>query len=123
MQNTYSKGLFTTAACFNVLAGLPWLVALRPVVELMGLDITPAGGLFIQITMAVVVAFGWAYWMIGRDPVRYRPYITLGLMLKIMVVALIYGHWLAGNIPWPLPVLASGDIVFAALFWRYLVRS
>jgi hypothetical protein len=123
MQNAYSKGLFKTAACFNVLAGLPWLVALHPVANLMGLEITAAGALFIQITMAVVVIFGWAYWMIGRDPVRYRPYIALGLMLKIMVVALIYGHWLAGNIPWPLPVLASGDIVFAALFWRYLVRS
>ncbi|MDB6145599.1 MAG: hypothetical protein JWP80_4643 [Pseudomonas sp.] len=120
MQNKYTNGLFKSAACFNVLAGLPLLVALRPAASLMGLEVTPTSALFIQITMALVVIFGWAYWMISRDPVRYRPYIVLGVALKILVVSLIYGHWLAGSIPWPLPVLASGDIVYALLFWRYL---
>lgn len=120
MSNSYSRTLFGSAAGFNVLAGLPLLVAMQPVAALMGLQVTPTSTLFIQITMALVVMFGWAYWMISRDPVRYRPYIVLGILLKVLVVAVIYGHWLAGNIPWPLPVLASGDIVFALLFWRYL---
>lgn len=120
MPDTYTRTLFFSAACFNVLAGLPFLVAMRPMAELMGLQITPTSTLFIQITMGLVVIFGWAYWMIGRDPVRYRPYIVLGVILKILVVSVIYSHWLAGNIPWPLPVLASGDIVYALLFWRYL---
>jgi len=35
----------------------------------------------------------------------------------------VYGHWLAGSIPWPLPVAASGDIVYALLFWRYYQRA
>lgn len=120
MSNSSARTLFGSAAGFNVLAGLPFLVAMQPVAALMGLQVTPTSALFIQITMALVVMFGWAYWMISRDPVRYRPYIVLGILLKILVVAVIYGHWLAGNIPWPLPVLASGDIVFALLFWRYL---
>ncbi|MBK5396366.1 hypothetical protein JFU47_06480 [Pseudomonas sp. TH39(2020)] len=120
MQNTYTNGLFKSAACFNVFAGLPFLVAMRPAADLMGLEVTPTSALFMQITMALVVMFGWAYWMISRDPVRYRPYIVLGVVLKILVVAVICGHWLAGSIPWPLPVLASGDILFAWLFWRYL---
>ncbi|MBK5356586.1 hypothetical protein JFU37_29485 [Pseudomonas sp. TH41] len=120
MSNSSARTLFGSAAGFNVLAGLPFLVALQPVAALMGLQVTPTSALFIQITMALVVMFGWAYWMISRDPVRYRPYIVLGILLKILVVAVIYGHWLAGNIPWPLPVLASGDIIFALLFWRYL---
>ena len=25
----------------------------------------------------------------------------------------------AGSIPWPLPALAAGDVIFAVLFWRY----
>lgn len=117
---TYTRTLFFSAACFNVLAGLPLLVAMRPVAELLGLQITPTSAPFIQITMALVVIFGWAYWMIARDPLRYRPYIVLGVFLKLVVVAVIYGHWLVGNIPWPLPMLASGDILYALLFWRYL---
>ena len=123
MKTTYTKGLFKTAACFNVLAGLPLLLAMEPVARLMGREITPTSTLFIQITMSIVVVFGWAYWMISVDPVRYRPFIGLGIALKAMVVALISSHWLAGHIPWPLPALASGDIVFAVLFWRYLSGS
>lgn len=120
MQTKYTNGLFKSAACFNVLAGLPMLIAMRPVADLMGLEITPTSALFIQITMGLVVMFGGAYWMVSRDPVRFRPYIVLGLLLKIMVGILVFGHWLAGSIPLQLPVLASGDIVFALLFWRYL---
>ncbi|PXX54690.1 hypothetical protein SAMN05660489_05727 [Pseudomonas sp. LAMO17WK12:I10] len=123
MRSAHTRGLFKTAACFNVLAGLPMLLATTPVAALLGLEITPTSTLFIQITMAVVVMFGWAYWMVSVDPVRYRPFIGLGLTLKVVVVALIGGYWLAGNIPWPLPALALGDIVLAVLFWRYLRGS
>ncbi|HCS44720.1 MAG TPA: hypothetical protein DIW52_18145 [Pseudomonas sp.] len=123
MPNNYTNGLFKSAACFNVLAGLPLLVAMRPAADLMGLDITPTSALFIQITMALVVMFGWVYWMISVDPVRYRPYILLGVLLKPLFVILIFGHWLAGSIPWPLPTLASVDILYAALFWRYLSNT
>lgn len=123
MHTAFTNGLFKSAACFNVLAGLPLLVAMRPVADLMGLEITPTSALFIQITMAIVVIFGWAYWMISVDPVRYRPFVVLGIVLKILVVSLILGHWLAGNIPWRLPLLASGDIVYAVLFWRFLHGS
>ena len=120
MSNAYARTLFSIAAGFNILAGLPLLVATQPVAQLMGLQMTPTTGLFIQITMIVVLMFGWAYWMISRDPVRYRPYIVLGIALKILVVAVITSHWLVGTIAWPLPALAASDIVFALLFWRYL---
>jgi hypothetical protein len=123
MSDRHARRLFIPAALFNLLAGLPMLVATRPIAELLGLEVTPTATLFMQITMGVVVVFAWAYWMIARDPVRYRPYIVLGLLLKIMVVAVIFAHWLAGNIAWPLPALASGDILFALLFWRYYQQT
>ena len=123
MSDGHVRWLFISAACFNLLAGLPLLVAMRPVAGLMGLEITPTSTLFIQITMGVVLVFGLAYWMIARDPVRYRPYIPLAIGLKVLVVVVIHGHWLAGNLAWPLALLASGDIVYALLFWRYYQRT
>jgi hypothetical protein len=123
MKTAHTEGLFKIAACFNLLAGLPLLLATTHVAPLLGLEVNPTSTLFIQITTAMVVMFGWAYWMVSVDPVRYRPLIGLGLASKIMVIALIGGYWLVGNIPWQLPTLASGDIVFAVLFWRYLHGS
>jgi hypothetical protein len=78
---------------------------------------------FVQLTMGAVLLFGWAYWQISRDPVYYRPYITLGLIGKLMFVVLVYGNWAMGSTNGVLPALVAADIIFAALFWRYLKRT
>lgn len=117
------RGLFVTAAWFNWLAGLPLLVATGPVAPLMGLQLNAAATMFIQLTAGIVVVFGGVYWLIARDPVRYRVYIPLGILLKAYFVVVIYGWWLSGSLAWPLAALVSGDVVFAVLFWRYYRRS
>jgi hypothetical protein len=89
----------------------------------MGLQVTPTARLFIQLVACVIIVFGCAYAMIARDPVRYRPYILLGMVLKLAVVAFVYGYWVAGVIGYPLPALAAVDAVYAALFLRFHRRS
>src|SRR5450755_2322974 len=119
MASNAHRTLFISAGCFNILAGLPMLVVTVTFAGLMGLQLNPTATMFIQLTACIILVFGGAYWMIARDPDRFRPYIPLGIILKAAVIAIFYGHWLAGSIPWPLPALASGDIVFGVLFWRY----
>jgi len=123
MTDATTRVLFRSAAGFNLLASLPFLIAMDPDAAAVGLQLNPAAILFAQITMGVVVVFGWAYWMISLDAVRYRPWILLGIVLKILVVVVIFSHWLLGNISWPLPVLASGDVIYAVLFWRHYRRT
>ena len=113
------RALFISAAGFNVLAGLLLVAAMGTAAGLMGLPLNPTAVLFIHITAGVVLVFGGVYWMIARDPVRYRPYIPLGIVLKVLVIVVVSGHWLAGHISWPLPALAAGDAIYAVLFWRY----
>jgi len=113
------RGLFLSAAWFNILVGLSFIVAMNTVAGLTGLQINPTAAMFMQITAGLIVAFGIAYGLVARDPVRYRPYIPFGALLKVMVVVIIWGHWLAGNISWLLPALAAVDAIYAVLFWRY----
>jgi hypothetical protein len=40
MPSFYSHALFESAACFNVLAGFPFLLAMRPAADLVGLGVT-----------------------------------------------------------------------------------
>jgi hypothetical protein len=120
MKPSSGHRLFIIAAWFNWLVGAPMLVASGFTARLMGLQVNITAMLFMQITAGVVVAFGIAYWMIARDPVRYRPYISLGLGLKVFLAGLVYAYWISGQIPWPLPALATFDLVFAWFFWRYL---
>lgn len=123
MSSSYTRLLFISGAIFNVLAGLPFLFAPQFMAALMGLELNATAAMFMQLVFGLVVVFGWVYWMIARDPVRNRPYILLGMILKVLVVTIFYGHWLVGNISWQLPVLASGDILYTLLFWLYYRRG
>jgi hypothetical protein len=119
MPLSYRQRLFGSAALVNLGAGLALLAGMQPLGALLGLEINATAAVFYQMTMAIVLVFAWVFWMIARDPQQYRPFILLSVILKILVVAISSGHWLAGNISWQLPALLSIDILYAALFWRY----
>lgn len=123
MNTVEGRTLFAVAAVYNLLAALPLLVAGETVGRLIGMEPLPTPTLFVQISLITVLLFGWAYWQVSRDPAYYRPYITLGIIGKLIFVAVIFAHWAMGNTNGALPTLAAGDIVFAALFWRYLKRT
>jgi len=111
--------MFHSGAWFNLAAGAPMLLAPGLISKLMNIPVTPGNYMFMQIGGMAIIGFGWIYWLIAREPQRFRPLITLGMLLKIGVVALAYSYWLMGVIGWQLPALAFGDVIYAGLFWRY----
>jgi hypothetical protein len=113
-----AKPLFTVAAIFNFLVGIPLLVAHSRVAPLLGIEGPPT--VWMHIVAAIVVLFGYAYWRIAGDPARFRPYVVLGILGKLAFVVIIYGHWLAGTAPGPVALLVTADLVFALLFIAYL---
>tara|TARA_R110000850_G_C9798880_1_gene450166 strand:+ start:215 stop:583 length:369 start_codon:yes stop_codon:yes gene_type:complete len=112
------RTLFNAAALFNLAAGIPLLVAPGFMAGLFSLEITPAGTLFMQLTALAIAGFGIIYGLIARDPLRHRPYILLGVGLKIAFVGFVYAYWLRGHIGGLLPLLAAGDVIFSILFVR-----
>jgi hypothetical protein len=120
----YSRALFGSAALFNfaVAAGLSLF---RPLLApLLGLEpVSGANAAVFNVAAALVAVFGYAYWRAALDPVRYRPYIELGIIGKLVVVIVVCASWLAGSIDGRLPGLAGGDLLFAALFADYLRRT
>ena len=62
--------------------------------------------MFIHITAVVIVVFGGVYALIAKDPVRYRVYIPLGIILKICLVA--HRLWLVAQRPDSVAVAGLG---------------
>jgi hypothetical protein len=117
----HSKALFFIAAIFNVAVaasltlGWPFAQSL--------LQLTPADGsnrLLLRIAAVLVLTFGYAYFMVGLDPVRYRPYATLGMIGKLLVVAVALPVIVASSPGYLLAWLAMGDLLFAILFAIFL---
>jgi hypothetical protein len=116
-----ARPFFTIAALFNLLVGIPMLVAYPVVARLLQIEGPPT--VWFHIVAAVVIVFGGAYWCIARDPVKFRVYVPLGAIAKLAFVAAIYGHWLAGTASGRLAGLVTVDLIYALLFVAYLRGS
>ena len=115
------RPLFLTAACFNWVVGLSLLVSYPLTARLLELPGPPT--VWLHLVAAIVVLFGFAYWLVAKQPERYRPFVGLGAAGKLAFAAIIYYHWLFGDAPTRLAMLVNVDLVFALLFLRHLTSS
>ena len=121
-MDKHARLLFSIAAAFNFLAAMPFLVAPQQFARLIGMQPAPTDLAFPHLVAVLVLAFGWGYWRISRDPVANRPLIHLGIVGKSLLVLVVGFDWLSGNTNWPFALIVSGDAVFVALFVDYLRR-
>ena len=78
---------------------------------------------FVYLAAGLVAVFGYAYLRIAQDPERFRPFIELGVIGKLLAVGAVTWPWLTGEVGWQLPLVVSGDAVFALLFIDFLRRT
>lgn len=120
----YAAWLFGTAAAFNAAVAFGML-ALRPQLSAwFGLDpATGSNAVLANLSAALIAVFGYAYARAALDPLRFRRYIELGMLGKLLVFPAAVTPWLQGETGWQLPLLACGDLLYALLFWDYLRAS
>jgi membrane protein implicated in regulation of membrane protease activity len=58
--------------------------------------------------------------MAARDPYRYRPFISIGIIGKAITVIALSTNWLLGWMEWPLLLFGVLDAIYVLLFWRFL---
>jgi hypothetical protein len=117
---TAAHRLFYPAALYNF-AALPFLIDAKRSARLLAMIPIPTDIFYVHVAAAVMLLFGAFYAFAGFDPVRYRLFIQIGILAKLLFVAIVYWHFLvAGDISWQWPAIAAGDTVWSLLFWRYL---
>jgi hypothetical protein len=83
----------------------------------------PGGGpRLYTTTLAVLVAlFGLTYGWLASQPRIDRPLVVFSAIGKTSFVAVAFGCWLLGEVTGQGMLMASGDLVFAAIFAWWLV--
>ena len=121
MSPQKTRVLFRLAALFNWSAVVFFLPALG-LADRLGRG-APTDTAFEHLGIGAIALFGLGYWMVGSAPEKNRGIVQLGLLGKVVAIALVAGHYLAGNVSLPLALVVSGDVVFAVLFARYLATT
>lgn len=120
MTTSQLKVVFYTAAAFNWLACVLLLPQLG-IADRIGFEPALTSGPWGQVALLAIALLGYGYWMVARDPIANRGIIVLGLIGKLGVVCIMFGHYLlAGDVNLRLASLSVGDLIYSALFLRAL---
>ncbi len=119
------KYLFRAAAMFNFLVGLSFLFGRSAMANLTQLDpATGTNALIANLAACLIFSFGLVYAVIASDPARYRPFIVIGIIGKLLAVAAATQFLLInGSQNWHTPSLAMGDLLFVVAFWRFYLQT
>lgn len=115
------RTLFATAVMnISVAAGfVPAAASLRAAAGL------PAEGhpLYLLTAGQFILLFGVGYLWTAVTGRAERLFITLAAIGKLSFFALVVWLWAAGGLPIRAPALAAADLVFAILFFTWLLGS
>ncbi len=115
--------LFLIGAIFNWVIGLGMLLAAEHFLSLLYISPLPEQSVWIQLFAALVLVFGYGYFLASRDFERHATAILLGVWGKTAVVLVAGVNVVSGDINAMLMVPAGADGVFAALFMVALRRT
>lgn len=66
--------------------------------------------------LASTIAWQFGYLVIGRDPARFRPFMLLGALGKLIFGGGVWLLYAQGRVPLSVPAIASPDLVLVVLF-------
>lgn len=116
------RGALRTSAVFNLAGALAFAFP-DTLGRRAGLPAGPVPVLY-SATLAMLVAlFGATYAWLASQPVIDRPLVAFAAIGKASFFAVAVGCWLGGQIAGLGVVSAAGDLVFAAIFARWLLAG
>jgi hypothetical protein len=112
----YSAAIFNWCACLIFFAPLGIAASLD-----LSHSVAINDGPFDQVALMAIALFGLGYWMVARNPDANRGIVLLGLIGKLAVVAIFFGHYfLVGDVNFNLAGLTIGDIIYSWFFLQFL---
>lgn len=124
MRGDHDKKPFLAGAIWNLAGGALILAATRWIFAADGLA-PPSPPAYYHAWIALFMTFGLGYYLVYRDPVRNRSIALLGAIGKIAFAAVFLMSYAVhpGQVPRLFAIPVAGDLVFAALFIRFLART
>ncbi|PCH94688.1 MAG: hypothetical protein COB83_10740 [Gammaproteobacteria bacterium] len=110
--------LFKFSALFNMVIALTLLLATDLFIEIFQMGDAVTQPVFVHLFAIVVLAFSGLYYYISKHPSQSRAVMYFGMYAKLGVVAVCLFDTLLGNVFWTINIPASGDLIFAVLFYQ-----
>jgi hypothetical protein len=113
---------FLAAVLYNLAWGIAVVVYPRWFLWFAGMDAS-AAPLAQGIGMMVAV-YGYGYYLVAREPERYRDYVWIALAGKTFGAIGFVACALGGSLPWRFGVqTVMNDVIWFPAFWSFVLTA
>ena len=129
MKDIYQRHvpLFYIAAAYNLMGAAVPLLATELHLKTFFTEQAASSGVIMEMNTqafwVTVFFFAVGYFMVGRDPKKNRPILWIAAPGKAYVFVLWTWHYMQGNVTEMALAAGIGDIIFALLFLRFLLKT
>lgn len=117
-KQKFFKCVFFFGALWNFVMGGPLFIK-----SLFGdSPFSGAALMYFQGFLCAVILFGIGYLIVGLDLNKNHAIVLLGAIGKIMVFIFFVVYYLKGQIKLYLVLVGTGDLIFAILFFMFLLQ-
>lgn len=120
-RERYNRNLFFIGALWNWGATLVFFFFYEPIFSIFGMEppLYPAN---LQLFLALAFVFGIGYYWVSKDTSNNHDIVKMGIIGKVMVFMLFLYHSVFGNLIFVFAAIGAVDLVFAALFFEFLIH-
>ena len=121
MSDALFRRILWVSAAFNFSAAFVFAFPASSLGQLVSLP-ADVPAVYSAMVALFVALFGGAYGWLALQPVIHRPLLWFGAIGKSAVVVLAVILCIAGEIPMRLAAVSIGDLVFAAIYVKWLLK-
>ena len=116
----FARWVFTIAGVYGLIVMIPQFFLERVVATTSGPVTHPE---YFYGFVGAAVVFQLLFLLIGRDPVRFRPAMLIGVLEKLSFGVPVWILWAQGRTPVTVVPFASIDLALGVLFAAAYVRT
>ena len=119
--DTFIRTVLWASAAFNLAGALLFAFPESALSQLAGLPV-PVPTFYAALLAEFIILFGASYAWLALQPVINRPLLAFGAIGKTAAFLLAAALWLVGQVPARGVLAITGDLIFACLFFAWLLR-
>ncbi len=118
LKRGYYKGLYLTAAIYDLFLGSVFLLFYRPLMEALNLPI-PSNPAYLSASAMFILIYGILLFMIYWKPEGSRRMVFYAIFFKVGYIGVTAYYLITRGtdfVEWPFMAFAGCDLIFALLF-------
>jgi hypothetical protein len=121
-SDKFIRGVLWASAVFNLAGALLFAFPESTLSQLAGLPV-PVPTFYAALLAEFIILFGASYAWLAFQPTINRPLLAFGAIGKTGAFLLVVVLWLLGQAPARGVLAITGDLIFACLFFGWLLRT